>query len=95
MTAPNNAELLKLLSPWKQEKTDALPDLPTMEKIAKLNPIERGQIVLTPAQQRVINGVSQSCMKCHDGDNDPHFDLFKYWPKIQHAGLGGGKVPKK
>jgi hypothetical protein len=95
MTAPNNAELLKLLSPWKQEKTDALPDLATMEKIAKLSPVDRGQVVLTPAQQRVINGVSRTCMKCHDGDNDPHFDLFNYWPKINHSRLGGGKVPKQ
>ena len=27
------------------------------------------------------------CMKCHDNDADPHFDLYKNWPKIDHAGL--------
>ena len=25
------------------------------------------------------------CRKCHDADNDPHFDLEKYWPKIKHS----------
>jgi hypothetical protein len=26
----------------------------------------------------------QKCRSCHDVDNDPHFDLEKYWPKIKH-----------
>jgi hypothetical protein len=25
------------------------------------------------------------CRKCHDADNDPHFDMDKYWPKIKHG----------
>jgi hypothetical protein len=91
-SAPRAPDLLKLMSPWKQEKGDQLPDVATMEKLAKLNPAERGQVAIPPAQQRVINGVSQACMKCHDGENDPHFDLFKYWPKVNHSGLG---APKK
>ena len=68
-----------------------------MEKIANLNPVDRGQVVLTPVQQRVINAVSQACIKCHDPENDPHFDLFKYWPKVSHTGLAGAGVlaPKK
>ncbi len=24
------------------------------------------------------------CIKCHDGDNDPVFDLETYWPQIEH-----------
>ncbi len=24
------------------------------------------------------------CRQCHDGDNDPHFDMKTYWPKIAH-----------
>ncbi|HVU90433.1 MAG TPA: multiheme c-type cytochrome [Pirellulales bacterium] len=29
------------------------------------------------------------CMKCHDGDNDPHFvdEFERYWPKIEHKGM--------
>ncbi len=29
------------------------------------------------------------CVKCHDGDNDPHFagHFDKFWPKIEHKGL--------
>lgn len=85
MSAPQNEELMKLMSPWKQDKVDRLPDYATMNKLAKLNPLERGSVPLQPTQQRVLNAVTSACMKCHDGDNDPHFDLFKYWPKIIHG----------
>lgn len=29
------------------------------------------------------------CVKCHDGDNDPHFagNFEKYWPKVEHKGM--------
>lgn len=26
----------------------------------------------------------KKCRSCHDGDNDPHFDLEKYWPHVKH-----------
>jgi Cytochrome c554 and c-prime len=26
-----------------------------------------------------------TCRRCHDGDNDPHFDLNTAWPKIRHG----------
>jgi hypothetical protein len=32
-----------------------------------------------------IKDMEMKCRKCHDGDNDPHFDLEKYWPKIKHT----------
>jgi hypothetical protein len=88
VSAEKNETLLKYLSPWKQNPADKLPDAAAMEKIAKLNPVERGQVAIPAAQQRIINAVSTMCMKCHDVENDPHFDLFTYWPKIAHSGLG-------
>jgi hypothetical protein len=87
-SAEHNAELLKLLSPWKQNPADRLPDAQTMQKLGDLNPIERGKVQIPPAQNRMINAVTSACMKCHDSENDPHFDLFKYWPKVAHTGLG-------
>ncbi len=27
------------------------------------------------------------CVRCHDEDNDPHFDFAEYWPKVEHNGL--------
>ncbi|HEY1599625.1 MAG TPA: multiheme c-type cytochrome [Pirellulales bacterium] len=27
------------------------------------------------------------CTKCHDGDNDPHFNFDAYWPKVEHKGM--------
>ena len=85
MSNPRNQELLALMSPWKQNKGDKLPEPATMKKLADLNPAERGQVQLPVAQQQVINKVSKLCMNCHDGENDPRFDLFKYWPKIDHT----------
>jgi hypothetical protein len=89
MSAPRNRDLLALMSPWKQEASDKLPDVATMKKLADLNPAERGQVQLPIAQQRTINAVSKTCMGCHDSENDPHFDLFKYWPKVDHSNLAG------
>jgi hypothetical protein len=89
MSSPRNRDLLALMSPWKQEASDKLPDVATMKKLAELNPAERGQVQLPVAQQRTINAVSKTCMGCHDSENDPHFDLFKYWPKVDHSNLAG------
>lgn len=87
VAAPNNKELLKLMSPWKSAPADKLPDTATMNKIAALNPAERGKVPLPASQTLLINNVSRACMGCHDSENDPHFDLYKYWPKIAHSGM--------
>jgi hypothetical protein len=90
MGAPRNADLLKLQSPWKAgDPANRLPDVATMEKIAALPRERQNEVPLTPAQALAVNNVSRMCMRCHDGDNDPHFDLFKYWPKVAHPGLAG------
>jgi hypothetical protein len=28
--------------------------------------------------------IKSTCVQCHDGDNDPHFNFEKYWPKVAH-----------
>ena len=48
---------------------------------------DRGKIAIQPADQLMINLVSGMCAKCHDPDNDPHFDFPTYWPKVNHSGL--------
>lgn len=95
MSAPRDPKLLAFLSPWKTERGDHLPGPAALEKIATGPP---GTITALPAtDQRIINRVSQACTKCHDHENDPHFDLAKYWPKIAHgSGPGpGGAAPGK
>jgi hypothetical protein len=96
---PKNAPLLALLSPWKQKEAPKLPDLAFMDKMAKMDLFERGKVAMPAAQLQLINGVSTTCMKCHDHENDPHFDLYKYWPKVHHSGLappgGWPAVPPK
>jgi hypothetical protein len=31
-----------------------------------------------------IDAFENQCRRCHDTDNDPKFDLNKYWPQIRH-----------
>ncbi|MBA4065946.1 MAG: hypothetical protein C0501_19955 [Isosphaera sp.] len=86
---PRAANLLALQSPWKAKPGDRLPPVGKMKEIAALPAFERGRVALKPEEQRVINAVSAMCARCHDAENDPHFDIFTYWPKVDHA------VPKK
>jgi len=80
----NNA-LLALQAPWQQKPGDRLPDLAFMNKMASLNGIQRGQEKIAPAQLLLINKASEMCMRCHNHENDPNFDLYTYWPKIHHT----------
>jgi hypothetical protein len=104
---PKDKDLLALLSQWKPNPPPAgaaparLPDLKFMDEMAKLDPFERGKRAIAPADQQIINAVSNICMKCHDHESDPHFDLYKNWPKVYHTGLAppkpapGGAPPGK
>lgn len=84
---PRDKELQALQRPWSQRNAGVfdLPDEKFFDKMAKLDVIERGKEAIPPAQQILLNQVSGTCSKCHDADNDPHFDLYKYWPKIVHG----------
>lgn len=82
---PKDARLLALQSPWRVDRTDRLPDVATLEKIAKLPPAERAKARLTAVEKRMVERVSAHCQGCHDDDNDPYFNLFTHWPKIHHA----------
>ncbi len=84
---PRAKDLHELLRPWAQREAGVfdLPDMKFIEQMAKLDVIERGKVPLKPAEQILINQVSGMCSKCHDADNDPNFDLYKYWPKIVHG----------
>jgi len=96
---PKAGNLLPLLSPWKKKGRAGLPaDL--IKKMAETPLTDRGKIRVDPADQLMINLTGATCGKCHDPDNDPHFDFYTYWPKINHSGMAppGGwpsEPPKK
>lgn len=94
---PRNARLLSLQSPWQQQPGDKLPSLAVMKKLAEVNLIDRNkeEQKLPASEQRAINAVSAMCMKCHDMENDPHFNLYTYWPKVYHPSpkAAGGNTP--
>jgi hypothetical protein len=89
---PKDKSLLPLLALWKNREaknpaTEKLPDLKFMAKMAKLAPFDREKENVPAETKRLINETWKMCGKCHDGENDPLFDLYKYWPKIHHSGL--------
>ena len=83
---PREPNLLALLSPWRVNPGDQLPPIAVMKKLAEVNLVDRNaeEQKLPRNQLAAINAVSAMCMKCHDMDNDPHFNIYKYWPKIYH-----------
>jgi cytochrome c554/c'-like protein len=95
---PKAQNLHQFLSPWKRGKPGNLPAA-VIKKMAETKLEDRGKIQIQPADQLMINLVSGMCAKCHDPDNDPHFDLYTYWPKVNHSGLappgGWPAVPPK
>ena len=92
---PNDKGLLASLSPWKAKPGDHLPDPATMEAIGKVKEIDRGPLTgkLTAAQRSVVDNVYSLCRKCHDGENDPKFDLYTYMPKVYHSNLKSAGLP--
>lgn len=82
---PKDAIYRALQSPWRQLQTDRLPSPAALEAMSKLSPAERAATPLTAPERRMIGAVSRACISCHDTENDPHFDLASYWPKIYHA----------
>ena len=80
-------EYLASLSPWKVKGIGALPPPDKLAEMDKEKDPTRREALLTPAEQPVFLAVFQTCARCHDIDNDPHFKLEVYWPKIAHTGL--------
>ncbi|QVL33711.1 hypothetical protein KIH39_07330 [Telmatocola sphagniphila] len=73
---------LEYLTPWK---TNGVGSMPSLEKIKKIADGASLSDVLTAQEYKVFMRVDQMCMKCHDIDNDPHYQLEKYWPKVAHT----------
>jgi len=78
---------LTALSPWKVQGQGTMPPADKLEAMAKENDVTKREAILTAAEQQVYLRVFEVCHKCHDLDNDPHFHLEVYWPKIVHTGL--------
>ncbi len=90
---PKNPQLLALQSPWRGSSDERLPDVATFPALARLSAADRDKAPLTPPQRRAIAAVANMCMNCHDSENDPHFDLVTYWPKVYHGKGDTNKTP--
>lgn len=90
---PKDKALLAAMMSWRINEKDKLPSKEEMERMGKLDPLQRGSVEVPAAQQRLVNAISGMCMKCHDGDNDPKFDFYQYMPKLYHSGLKAAGLP--
>lgn len=96
--APNNRALYKTLLPWAAKAGDRLPKIGVFEAAAKAkarDPFAADAPLgkLNADQKRHFFAVQTMCMRCHDGENDPKFDLIEYFPKIHHSGLKNNGLP--
>jgi hypothetical protein len=76
-----------LLSPWKAGGQGQMPSLEKLAAMAKEKDPSKQEAMLNPAEYQVYLRVYETCVKCHDIDNDPKFKLFDYWHHIAHTGL--------
>jgi hypothetical protein len=83
--APKNALFHPGLSPWKNNNAQAVLPLPAM--------MQKGVDAMKPGEKAVYLRVIDMCMKCHDLDNDPHFKIETYWPKIIHGKNANAPIP--
>jgi hypothetical protein len=94
----NNAMNKKLaleMSPWKTNPTDKMPSLEQFEAMmAEKNPARRQSMF--PAEQAIMLRVDRICQQCHNSENDPHFKIEMYWPKVAHTlkKQGNGNPPQ-
>ncbi|WP_020468719.1 multiheme c-type cytochrome [Zavarzinella formosa] len=82
------SKYLAMLSPWKAGNPNA--KLPSVQKFAAMaaeKDTNKQYAMLDPVEQPVYQGVIATCAKCHDPENDPHFDLINYWKNVVHTGL--------
>lgn len=88
-------DLLKALMPWRSGPGDKLPPKAELEKYAAMTDLERARADIPNDLKRLMNVKlsGQLCMKCHDGDNDPKFNIWTYMPKVYHSGLKQGGLP--
>ena len=93
-TQPTNKQFLTFLAPWKTKPTDKMPDTELMKKVADIREVDRAASKLINAEQLgTIDRVVNICRKCHDSENDPKFDIYKYFPQINHSNLKNAGLP--
>ncbi len=84
---PKDKKLLAAMTSWRENPNDKMPAKEKLEALAKVKFGETSPVQLTPKEQMTWNRVNSMCMRCHDGENDPKFDLNVNFPKIMHSGF--------
>jgi len=90
---PNNKEKALELSPWKINGKGNLPTAEQMKQYMEERDPAARQKIIGEAEMKVMLNVDRVCQTCHNTENDPHFKIEVYWPKIVHSLKPAAKAP--
>jgi len=89
---PMNQALALQLSPWKIEGAGNLPSAEKMKAYEEEKDQAKKQKILTEQETRIRDKVDRLvCITCHNQENDPHFRIETFWPKIVHSKMPAAK----
>jgi hypothetical protein len=93
---PKNKKLALELSPWKVNPADKMPTVQQIKAYLEEKNDAKRQAIFTQQQVQTMNRVDRICQQCHNAENDPHFKIEEFWPKIAHSkNPANGNAPKK
>ena len=82
---PNNKPFALQMSPWKVNGVGHLPSPEQMTLFLEERDPAKKQKIIGPGEMKVMLSVDSICQSCHNTENDPHFKIETYWPKIVHS----------
>jgi 2',3'-cyclic-nucleotide 2'-phosphodiesterase (5'-nucleotidase family) len=85
VAVPGNKQLALELSPWKVNGAGRLPDLKKFQEFQNAKDLSQRQNIFTRDETRILLRVDRICQSCHNQENDPHFTIEAFWPKVAHS----------
>jgi hypothetical protein len=76
--APNIKALALEMSPWRTAAGDKMPSVAKLQAKDKLSAQEHATMLR----------VDRICQGCHNSENDPHFKIEEFWPKVARETSG-------
>lgn len=90
---PENKQFALELSPWKVNGKGKMPDVKVLQAMLEEKNPAKKQNMLSKDENAFLLRVDRVCQTCHNQENDPHFKIEKFWPKVAHS-MGAVNPPK-
>lgn len=82
---PGNKALALEMSPWKVNGEGKMPSAETLKAFLEERDPAKKQKMIDAKEMQVMLRVDRTCQTCHNAENDPHFKIETFWPKIAHS----------